>query len=65
MRKTTTWAFQKNGMSVQVGFSSCEILCSGIVPPNTLKKILKVFIQYTKFTHNNFLLHVFPQAAPG
>jgi hypothetical protein len=33
----------ENGMSVQVGFSTREILRSGIVPPNTLRKILEVF----------------------
>jgi hypothetical protein len=30
-------------MFVQVGFPSCEILRYGIVPPNTLKKILGGF----------------------
>jgi len=64
MRKYNNLSISENGMSVQVGFSSCEILQSGIVPPNTLRKILEV-LQHTKFTHNKFLLHVFPQAVLG
>jgi hypothetical protein len=44
--KNNNLSILENGMPVQIGFSSCEILRSGIVPPNTLRKILDVLTVY-------------------
>jgi hypothetical protein len=62
--KNNNLSILENGMSVQVGFSSFEILHSGIGPPNTLRKILEVF-KVHNISPQQLFITCFPSSCTG